>query len=43
LYLSSQYYPEWCATVADITQRKRRYCGSSGRSPEFAPIRLIAT
>jgi hypothetical protein len=36
-------YPEWRAAVADGTQRKRRYYGSSGRSPEFAPVRLIAT
>jgi hypothetical protein len=41
--MNSQFYPEWRATVADGTQRKRRHCGSSGRSPELAPIRLIAT
>jgi hypothetical protein len=28
--MSSQFYPEWRATVADGTQRKRRYYGSSG-------------
>jgi hypothetical protein len=41
--MSSQLYPERRAAIADGTQRKRRYYGSSARSPELAPVRLIAT
>jgi hypothetical protein len=43
LHMSSQFHPERRAAAADGTHRKRRYYGSSGRSPELAPVKLVAT